>query len=61
MELKLNDAEIRKALAEALAQKIDYSITDIAPEDCWFEAESGSVEGDIDDIHNVKFCCKVDT
>lgn len=61
MELKLNDSEIRIALAEALAKKIEYSIPDIDPEECWFEAEAGSVDCDIDDIHNVKFCYKVDT
>lgn len=61
MELKLSDNEIREALAEALAKKIDYAITRIDPEECWFEAEAGSVDGDIDDIHNVKFCYRLDT
>ena len=61
MEIKLNDNEIRKALAEALANKIDYSISEINPENCWFEAQAGSVDGEIDDIHDVKFCTKVDT
>jgi hypothetical protein len=48
------------ALAEAMSKKIDYSITDIDPEECWFEVEAGSVDCEVDDIHNVKFCYKVD-
>ena len=61
MELKLNECEIRIALAEVLAKKIGYSIPDIDPEECWFEAEAEIVDCDIDDIHNVKFCYKVET
>lgn len=61
MEIKLNEIEIREALAEVLANKIDYSITQINPENCWFEAQAGNVDGEIDDIHDVKFCIKVDT
>jgi hypothetical protein len=56
MEIKLNDDEIREVLAEAIAKKVSYVIN-INPENCWFEAEAGMIEGaNISDIHEVKFC-----
>jgi hypothetical protein len=54
MEIKLNEDEIREALAKTIAEKLSYSIN---PESCWFEAEAGMIEGaNISDIHEVKFC-----
>lgn len=61
MELKLNDAEMRQVLADALSKKVEHSIGEIDPEECWFEAEAGSTEEEIEDIHNVKFCFNTDT
>ena len=60
MELKLNDNEIRLALADALANKVNYAIPDINPEDCWFEVDAGNVDCNVEDIHNVKFCYKTE-
>jgi len=57
MELRLSDDEIREALAEALSKKIDHAITDIDPDECWFEVKAGEIDGDeVNDIHDVKFC-----
>jgi hypothetical protein len=57
MEIKLNEDEIREALAKTIAEKLSYAITCINPESCWFEAEAGMIEGaNISDIHEVKFC-----
>ena len=56
MELRLNDEEIREALAEALSKKVGHAI-EVCPDDCWFECEAGENDGEnISDIHNVQFC-----
>lgn len=59
MKLSLNDDEIREALAEALAKKVDYSVGEIDPTECWFEVKAGVINGDeVEDIHDVEFCYK---
>jgi hypothetical protein len=61
MEIKLNEDEIREALAKTIAEKLSYAIIDINPESCWFEAEAGMIEGtNISDIHEVKFCYRTE-
>ena len=60
MELRLNDDEIREALAKALAEKVDYSV-EPNPEECWFNVKAGVIEnGEVDDIHEVEFCYKTE-
>jgi hypothetical protein len=60
MEIRLNDNEIREALAEALAKKIEYTIQP-DPEECWFKVKAGVINGDeVEDIHEVKFCYRTD-
>ena len=60
MKVILNDSEIRMALAQAIEKKLDYVVTDINPDDCWFEVKAGEIEGgEISDIHDVQFCCEV--
>jgi hypothetical protein len=60
MQVRLNDAEIRQALAEAMAKKVDFGF-EINPEDCWFAVKAGEINGDeVDDIHDVEFCYKTD-
>ena len=62
MKITLNDDEIRQALSEAMAKKINYCIPEIPPEECWFEVKAGVIEGDeVDDIHDVQFCYKTDS
>ena len=62
MQVRLNDDEIRIALAEALDSKINNSLGEIMPEDCWFQVKVGIIEGDeVDDISEVEFCYQVDT
>ena len=57
MQVRLNDDEIRRALADALAAKLNNSLGVIMPEDCWFEAKAGEIKGDeVGDIHDVEFC-----
>jgi len=57
MKIVLNDDEIRGALAEAIAKKLDYAISGIDPAECWFEVKAGVIDEDsIDDIHDVQFC-----
>jgi hypothetical protein len=57
MQIKLDDDEIREILAEAISKKIDYSIIDIDPNDCFFEFEAiKNTEIELEDIHSVKFC-----
>ena len=58
MEIKLNDYEIREALAEAISKKLNYLIIDIEPSDCWFEYEAIGTEVQIDEICSIKFCYK---
>lgn len=59
MEIRLNDYEIREVLAEAIAKKLSCAICDIPPEECWFEAKAGVINGDdVDDINDVQFCYK---
>ncbi len=56
MIIKLTDDEIRVALAEFLAKKLDYSV-EVVEQSCWFECKAGVIEdGKIEDIHDVKFC-----
>lgn len=60
MEIKLNDSEIRQALAGAISTKTSHQFNP-HPDDCWFEAKAGEIEGDqIGDIHDVQFCFKTD-
>jgi hypothetical protein len=60
MEIRLNEDEIREALAEAIQKKLSHAIIDINPDSCWFEAEAGMIKGDkITDIHEVKFCYQI--
>jgi len=61
MEIRLNDNEIREALSEALAKKIDYAVQP-DPEECWFNVKAGVIDGDeVGDIHEVEFCYKTDS
>jgi hypothetical protein len=61
MEIRLDENEIREALAEALAKKIEYTVQPV-PEDCWFNVKAGIIDGDeVDDIHEVEFCYKTDS
>lgn len=54
MEIKLNESEIREALAAEMAKKILHSVPGIDPEACWFEGEikQGGV------LRDIKFCFK---
>lgn len=57
MEIKLSDKEIREALVEHMAKKLDYAVDDIHPDNCWFEVKADRLEGeDAEDISEVKFC-----
>ena len=54
MIYKLTDLEIREACVKAILDKT--ILTSVDPEECYFECEAGSIEGDsISDIHDVKF------
>jgi hypothetical protein len=56
VQIKLDDDEIRKILAQAIEVKTDYKFSP-DPDSCWFEASAGEIDGsDITDIHSVKFC-----
>lgn len=56
MKIYLNDGEIRAALAESMAKKLNHIITP-DPDECWFEAEADTIDGgSVEDIHNVQFC-----
>ena len=55
MVIKLEEHEIRKALAEAMDKKLDYSTGQISADDCWFEALDSEGD-DIPDVTAVCFC-----
>ena len=60
MEIRLNEFEIREALAKALEEKINYTFQP-DPESCWFNVKAGQINGDeLDDIHDVEFCYNTD-
>lgn len=58
MQIRLNNEEIRKALSEALSQKLNH-IYNIEMEDCWFDVESA--EGPINDVEFINFNYEIDT
>lgn len=66
MQITLNDSEIRAALAEAMAKKLDHQF-EINAENCWFEARAGEVNEevveavDISDVHAVRFTFDTET
>jgi len=60
MKIVLNNDEIRDALAEAIAKKLDYVISGIDPAECWFEVEANDIkDGQIQGIEDVQ--CYYDT
>lgn len=60
MRIGLTEAEIREALAEALAKKIDFKYQP-EPAECWFKCEGdpGECDGSVEDVRNVEFWCEV--
>ena len=56
MQIRLNDEEIRKALATAMASKANHCV-EVNPEVCWFEciAEDIDSAGNVGGIEEITF------
>ena len=58
MEIRLNESEIRQALSEAIASRMDYTV-DPKPEECWFSIKNLNMSED--NAYDVEFCYSIDS